>query len=311
MQTTTTPIPKILYSQEDASVNFVFPNGLEARFVHRPGTDYFIVYLSSHRGCDQACRFCHLTQTKQVDMTPATLNEYDGQIKYVTDYYLSLIGNDKLNILKKVHFNWMARGEPLLNPNLVSSWKYIGALCGFHAHNVGVYESKFKISTIMPQIPNPLDGFKVFSTEPLLPSIYYSLYSVDEDFRKRWLPKAMAPKDALRHLKSYQDFCYGNYGIDNNVVLHWAFIEGQNDSKEDVDRIIDLVNESGLKTRFNLVRYNSYSVAQGIESDDFVLNTRFEQLKAAMKIPGSRMVPRVGRDVYASCGTFINLLDHS
>jgi adenine C2-methylase RlmN of 23S rRNA A2503 and tRNA A37 len=302
--------PKILHSVLDASVNFVFPNGLEARFVHRPGTDYFIVYLSSHRGCDQACRFCHLTQTKQTDMTPATVDEYEIQMKYVTDHYMSLLGNDKIPVLKKVHFNWMARGEPLLNPHLISSWKYIDALCGFHAHNVGVYESKFKISTIMPDVQNPLNGFKVFSTQPSLPTIYYSLYSTDENFRKRWLPKAMAPKEAMKHLKSYQDFCLDNYGIDDAVVLHWAFIEGQNDSKEDVDKIIDLVNKSGLSTRFNLVRYNPYSPAQGREPAEEVVQERFEQLSSAMKLSGSKVVPRVGRDVYASCGTFINQLSN-
>lgn len=64
----------ILISKEDASANVVMGK-FEARFVQRT-PDYFIIYVSSHQGCNQACRFCHLTQTKQTDMTPASIGDY-------------------------------------------------------------------------------------------------------------------------------------------------------------------------------------------------------------------------------------------
>jgi 23S rRNA (adenine2503-C2)-methyltransferase len=294
---------QVLFSKEDASVNFVMPNGLEARFVYRPDSDYFIVYLSSHRGCNQACRFCHLTQTRQTDMTPATMEEYDQQTKLVMNHYMSLLGNEKIPFMKKVHFNWMARGEPLLNPTLLKDWSYLSFQCRRAAEQVGIYNTGLYVSTIMPGIEDPLINF--YKSEHA-PKIYYSLYSVNPEFRKRWLPKAMDPTTALANLKKFQLAREDHTGQEAEIVLHWAFIEGQNDSIEDLDRLIDTVNESGLKTRFNLVRYNPYSDVQGREPSEDVVQLLFSKLSSAMKFSGSRIVPRVGKDVYASCGMFIN-----
>lgn len=291
-----------LRSQQDHSMNFVLPNGLEARFVHRPDTDYFIVYLSSHRGCNVACRFCHLTQTKQVDMTPATALEYSQQIQMVLSHYTNQITNQKLKPLRKVHFNWMARGEPLMNPVVMRSWRHLNNICRTAARKAGLYEVELNISSIIPNTDDPFGGIYGHSFPP---RIFYSLYSVNPDFRKRWLPKAMDPERAAKHLKEYQEHSDEWYEKTTDIVLHWAFIEGQNDSKEDVDRILDLIDRSGLNTRFNLVRYNPFSEVQGRESSEEVIQARFEQINAAMKLPGSRIVPRVGYDVKASCGMFV------
>lgn len=293
-----------LRSQQDHSMNFVLPNGLEARFVHRPDTDYFIVYLSSHRGCNVACRFCHLTQTKQVDMTPASFEEYSRQIQMVLSHYTNQIVNEQLKSLSKVHFNWMARGEPLLNHQVQREWRRLNRLCSDSARKVGINKVEFNVSSIIPNVEDPLGGLYGHSFPP---RIFYSLYSVNPEFRKRWLPKAMDPERAVKCLKEYQEHSDQWYNRQTDIVLHWAFIEGQNDSKEDVDRILDLIDRSGLNTRFNLVRYNPYSEVQGRESSEEVIQARFEQISAVMRLPGSRIVPRVGFDVAASCGMFVRI----
>lgn len=286
------PAYRMLHSKIDNSVNFIYPQGFEARYVHRPDTDYFIIYVSSHTGCDQACRFCHLTQTKQVKMHPAYATDFFNQFYDVLDYYMSL-GLD----LKKAHINWMARGEILLNQNMVAWWKDYCAKVMKAANYAGINEVEFNFSTIMPQ-ENTLASYACAEVNP---TIYYSLYSTDPDFRKRWLPKAMPVKDALRQLHEYQVL------TDRPIVFHWAYIEGENDSEEEAAEIARLIKESGIRGRFNLVRYNPYSDVQGKESSEEVLQARFAQISAVMTEPGSRIVPRVGFDVAASCGTFVNI----
>jgi 23S rRNA (adenine2503-C2)-methyltransferase len=294
------PIPQVLRSEEDLSVNFVFDNGLEARYVRRTNADYAIVYLSSHRGCNQACRFCHLTQTKQVDLIPATIDEMLLQATLVLKHYEDEVKSGKQTKVDKLHFNWMARGEPLLNDELSKKWYMITRQLNVLCRALGVERKAFNFSTIMPE-----GGFENYHRYldygEYAPTIFYSLYSMDSGFRDRWLPKAMRPQVALALLKQYQLF------TDNHVVLHWAFIEGENDSEEDVYQICDAVADSGVMARFNLVRYNPYSEVQGKESSEEVLQARFDQICQVMKLPGSRIVPRVGRDVAASCGTFINI----
>lgn len=291
---------KTLISQEDASVNFVFENGVEARYVRR-SDDYAIVYLSSHNGCNKACRFCHLTQTGQTEMRETSAELFIEQAKVVLDHYRFNVRKCLEKPVETIHFNWMARGEPLSNQTLLNDWYQISLALEALANVAGVYKVKFNISTIMPEEAD-LTFFKRVPPSRR-PAIYYSLYSMKTEFRKRWLPKAMDPYKALMALQRY------NASAGDEVVLHWAFIEGENDDEFTVQGIANAVQSVGLYTRFNLVRYNPYSPVQGKEPSEEVLQERFDQLKPYMRAPGSRIVPRVGRDVYASCGTFINLAD--
>lgn len=284
-----------LESSIDSSVNFVEPwfdgGAYESRYVRR-SDDYFIVYLSSQTGCQKACRFCHLTATKQTMAEPALLTDYQAQVQRVMRHY------DHQTPAERVHFNWMARGEPLSNQHFVDHWPSIANMLIelSHARNL---KPRFNISTIMPTEAERVDLPYSFEGE-VLPTFYYSLYSLEESFRKRWLPKAMNPLKALDKLRHWQE------ATNAEVALHWAFIEGQNDSEETVRNIIRAVNERNLRVKFNLVRYNAYSERQGKESSFEVIQRNFDMLKDAFGNKDSRIVPRVGFDVAASCGMFVN-----
>lgn len=295
----------VLVSDLDASVNFVTKTAdggaFEARFVQREDR-YFIVYLSSHTGCDRACRMCHLTQTRQTMMTPASHNDFMAQAVQVLNRWV----DTPLRVTPDfVNFNFMARGEPLANP-VVTDGGFIRLRDRLEteARRRGVLRSQMNLSTIMPETLRGADLVDMLGPRPGT-NIYYSLYSMREKFRKRWLPKAMDPRRALDMLVDFQQA-----GDGAEVVLHWCFMEGENDDAETAEEIIDAVISSGLKTRFNLVRYNAFSPAQGREPADDVLLARLNQLAGAFHERGdvpSKMVGRVGMDVKASCGMFVAL----
>lgn len=286
-----------LPSKEDASINHILeqPDGghWEARLVQRV-EEYFICYLSSHSGCAHSCRFCHLTATKQVMMTPATIQDYLDQADQVLSSYRKRLeaGQPPAN---RLHFNFMARGEALSNPHFLSHSNELFQQLGERAEALGA-RPRFLVSSIFPR---DFDGdlVKILADDRAVP--YYSLYSVNPRFRKRWLPKSHAPEYALEQLVRLQQT------TNRKVVLHWAFISGENDSLEDVHATLDVVEKSGLRAKFNLVRYNPHDHRHGVEPDEEHLNKVFEIIADRLGQPGSRIVPRVGYDVKASCGMFI------
>lgn len=290
-------LEKILKSEQDISVNFIFDNKIESRFVRRV-EDYFIVYLSSHDGCNKACRFCHLTQTKQTSFNEQTLENYVLQAKTVLEHYDSVV--DSQGAAQKVNFNFMARGEPLANKVILTNAKELFSQIADLAKARNLIPH-FNISSIMPDDLENVDLSEAFKDVDSDFTIYYSLYSVEPDFRKRWLPKSLAVNKALEKLEKLQKL------KNNPIAFHWAFIEDENDSIEGIKKITDLISNYEIEAKFNLVRYNPYSENQGVEPKEEILERNFEELNQFFKNPKSRIVPRVGFDVKASCGMFVVL----
>ncbi len=284
------------YSAQDESVNFVLPSGAECRYVHRPGADYAIIYLSSHNGCDQACRMCHLTQTGQTLMDAVSVTGYEAQALLVMEHFKQLPQEKKAGITH-FHVNFMARGEPLLNWNLVKRWNLLTPMI---RRAVGL-PVQFNISTIYPKSFHHADLVNLIANaEPEdVPTIYYSAYSADPAFRRRWLPKALPIDQTLDRLALLQIL----YNL--KVVIHHALIRNHNDHPDDAGDLGRLIDQKQVKARFNLVRYNPYSEVQGEEPSEKAINLYFQRMIPHMTEVGSRIVPRVGPDVKASCGTFM------
>lgn len=287
----------IIRAVEDESVNFVRRlsgnAAFEARYVRRT-SDYIIAYVSSQGGCDRACRFCHLTATGQTDMTQADADDFVAQISSVLSHHdAQAVRPARMNV------NWMARGEPLLNPIMRdrSSWSdlrhRILSLAAAHA----ISDVRFNVSTIMPTASAAAPIEQVFADGDV--TLYYSLYSMRPAFRRRWLPKAVEPNMALRMLAEWQR------RTGQLVALHWAFIEGENDDLDTISEIVDAVRRSGLRPKFNAVRYNPFDPRRGRESAPDIVERNFRILSEAFPHPESRIVPRVGFSAKASCGMFV------
>ncbi len=286
---------EILKSKIDASVNFVFKNKedkgyYEARYVRRT-QDYFVCYLSAQDSCKQSCRFCHLTATKQVDAKDATNSILYEQADEVLGYYDKLAQPAKI-----INYSWQARGEML--ENTTANWYEVFKMLGYKAEIRNLFP-RFCISTILPKSMKDKRLSDLFSL--ILPDMYYSLYSMDPAFRKKWLPNALPAEVGLDKLKEWQDYSK------KIPKLHWAFIKGENDSLESVEKICEEVKKRDLRVDINIVKYNPYSSELGEESDE----CRVHLLKETMEreLGGTcgskiKVVDRIGRDVFASCGVF-------
>lgn len=280
-----------LDSQLDKSVNFFrnHPDGgmVETRFVQRRD-DRFIAYISSMSGCDKACRFCHLTQTSQ------TMNSFLSAEEMIEQARLILSSVDHQGA-STVHFNFMARGECLSNPAVNASlFKALAAL----AKGYGL-KTRIKLSTILPLDVLTADGSNLHDADCPPVDLYYSLYRLDPQWRRRWMPKALSPRDAMAWLKRFQE------ASGNRVILHWALIEGENDDPEQGRQAFELARSIGLSVDFNLVRYNPANEKSKETSEEKIAAfIRMAEIEVGTG-NRARMVSRVGIDVMASCGMFL------
>jgi adenine C2-methylase RlmN of 23S rRNA A2503 and tRNA A37 len=280
-------------SGEDDSVNWDRPadvGRLEARYVRRCA-DYFVVYLSSQTGCSQGCRMCHLTATGQTRHRDATRGELLEQAKTVLAHYRR-VGPQA----HTVHFNFMARGEPLASRVLLGS---ADELLGELSRQAVALQLRPRhlISTIFPRDFGERFLEDVFITQH--PEFHYSIYSLSERFRRRWLPKALPAAEALDRFSSWQRSTH------KIVTLHHAYIAGENDAEGDVHAICDALEERRLTVHINLVRYNPFDPARhGVEPAEDVIERNAAIYRA--RLPNARVgvIPRVGFDVAASCGMF-------
>lgn len=226
-------------------------------------------------------------------MTPATLEDYLEQADQVLDYYAS---RNKERTEQIVNFNFMARGEPLANPVVLHNSKELFDKLGAKAEALGL-KPQFMISSIIPEDFN-VDLADIFSDERA--NLYYSLYSTQEKFRKRWLPKAKDCQTSLDMIAKFQS------KTGREIALHWAFIAEQNDSIEELNKTMEDVKSRGIKAKFNLVRYNPHSDRYGYEPEEQHIIKLFNVVQSYLHNPKSRIVPRVGHDVKASCGMFVS-----
>ncbi len=135
------------------------------------------------------------------------------------------------------------------------------------------------------------------------PTIYYSLYSVNDTFRAKWLPAAMPVEEALADLKLYQDFSK------KIVKIHFALIDGENDSTGQIIDCIEAIQRHRLVVEVNLVRYNPPSPDAGKEASEDAYKQAEALFKAAFGSAHVQTVQRVGFDVKASCGMFVGSND--
>lgn len=233
-------------------------------------------------------------------MTHVTAQQYFDQ---ANNLFELLRAEEKLQGVKIVHFNFMARGDAMTNPHFVTHIDILVRGLDRLAQDHHL-EAKFKISTIFPRSNLFGDhsrdlGKWVKRALDLHPGIefYYSLYSLDKWFRKKWIPKATDP-DLIGEIFR---------GRDSGFRLHHALIEHENDSIDDMDHILAWLEEHKITCRINIVRYNPHNPSCGREPREEYIEVYKKYMEQNPHVSGVNVVSRVGFDVAASCGMFIQV----
>jgi adenine C2-methylase RlmN of 23S rRNA A2503 and tRNA A37 len=213
------------------------------------------------------------------------------QTRTVLDHY-----RREASPARSVHFNFMARGEPLANKALRSD---ADSLLGELSRLAVALDLRPRhlVSTIYPRELGDQALEDIFVIHH--PDIYYSIYSMSERFRRRWLPKALPAEEALDRLTSWQRSTH------KIVSLHHAYIAGENDAEGDVHAVCDALEERGLMVHVNIVRYNPYDPSRhGVEPPEAVIERNASIYRSRLPNAHVSIIPRVGFDVAASCGMF-------
>lgn len=281
--------PLIFRSQYDESINFVHTpeSGVgffESRYVRRC-KEKVAMYVSIQSGCDQGCKMCHLTKTKQTKKEDVTKEGIRSQLQPIIDHYRT---QEEADI---VHINYMARGEPLDNPVVLS--EILSEVSAIMREN-GIKNYLQLISTIFPTTYFDYGVGLADIFGPNNVRVYYSFYSTDNKWRRRWFPKAADYDTALFMLKEY-------WHQGGDVRIHMPFIKGQNDSEENIRSIVETVQATGMNCDFNIVRYNDFDGTYEEAGLDHI-----EGMAEVIETYGmkTKMITRVGEDVAASCGMF-------
>lgn len=236
---------------------------------------------------------CHLTATGQTKLRDVTIEEYFDQAERVLQYY------DTQPFAEMVHFNFMARGEPLANKIFLENADIILEGLADMASKRGL-KYKFLISTIFPKEMGKLELTDIFRDPELYPELYYSIYSTQVGFRRRWLPKADNCGVAMGKLRRWHEL------TGKVPKIHYAFIEGENDSVDDILDIVNLLHVYSLPVNWNVVRYNPPEGHYSKEPPEATVNHLAAVIRHYLPDARVKVIPRVGSDVKASCGTFLN-----
>ena len=294
----------------DGSINYIMSkktnvnNIIECRYVRR-NEDYISAYLSSHTGCIMGCKFCWLTQSKQNTFKHTNIDDYAYQLETILSNTLDPIENRK-NI--RININFMARGEVMANKYVLKDYKKLYDTLNNIALKYNYKSIKMNLSTIFPYTIKNYNLEDIFESRPV--NIYYSLYSVNQKFRKEFIPNAIDVKMSLDKLKQFQI----HHNNENTIVFHWALIKGENDNIHDVEEMANIIKSYNfINTKFNLVRLNPFIKDNKpimLESEYSKLIKIFNIMNDCVtnKVPTqqSRIINRIGPDVYASCGMFSN-----
>lgn len=201
-------------------------------------TNKDIICCSTHSGCQLGCRFCFLTDfCHKIKVRPLSGWETFETIAKV--YMEEELYKNKRMLL----VSYMGCGEPLL------SWEKVLDSMLFVKNRLTDQPSRFAIATLLPKHcwNNYFNFIHSIFQNKLPVKIHLSLHFTENEKRKEWMPAALDIDPAIAALKFYKD-------MGGQTEVHYAMVEGVNDTKADAFTLATLWQEYGIDIK--LMEYN-------------------------------------------------------
>lgn len=289
----------------------------------------YSVFISDSTGCYMKCKFCYLTIK---NMKYKKLS-YKNIVENITDAILNRIIACADGDLPRIHDKfvklcWMGMGDAFINTER-SKNATLEIMDSIMLRQQALGLDGVDMSTVMPKVGDVEETFahlreleRLLQKYPLNPHsnilvhrdetfsntakmyparsrfrLFYSLHSAIQETRDKMIPNAMPIDEALHALLDYSE--------DNkyNVIIHHMFIDGFNDSVEEVDALINLIKEYRLdEHELRILRYNECESSTYMHESD-----RFKEIIEQLMPHHPRIKVQIsaGSEVKAACGQFL------
>ena len=244
--------------------------------------------ISSQVGCTLNCSFCHTGTQKLVRNLSS--QEIVGQVIAVYDD-LGLWEKKRVNSSHSSCFEiitnivFMGMGEPLLN------YEEVKKACGILMDNKGLDFSRRRITLstagIVPKIKT--------AHEEIGCMIAVSLHATENKTRD-----ILVPINKKWNLEQLLGSLRDDVKLRNSerVTFEYVMLDGVNDTKEDAQRLVRLLQ--GLPSKINLIPFNNWTGSQYKRSSLDRIKA-FRDIVIKSRLPSPIRKPR-GEDIMAACG---------
>lgn len=318
---------KMIYHKDSNTYNFIHDNGVQTSIKLSPSGEFnssqldrdnpfmrdkgkYTVIISSSRGCQMSCSFCHLTKLGKT-FSPLKCSDI---VENVLEAIGAVYKEDPTIESRYIKLCYMGEGEALLHMSntSLSSKAIISRIMelGYAAGLDGI-----DISTSMPNVPSKmLDSVVNLNIDitarnlKLNPHnhseagrsvvrLFYSLHHYDQVKRDIIIPNSKSIRKTLTLLDEVS-----RSGV--NVVVHYMFMKGVNDDISSVHKLVSFVNmnSSFLNFEFRVLRYNSFN---GKDKESNCMEEIINLLESELKVGKLKVQFSAGEEIKAACGMFI------
>lgn len=273
-------------SQRDNTVKYILKTeeGLIVEFAYinkEDGKD--IICIPSQTLCAMGCKFCHVTdyigKIRCRNLTPEEM--FEG-VKYVYDQ--RGLGERVLLV------SFMGCGEPIVNQeNVIKSMQMMIEL---EAPLV-----RFAVATSLPQgcWLRFFEMTRKIARHRLPVKIHLSLHYTVDQIRKEWMPKSLDIIPSLSAVDFYRKV------TGNAVEIHYALIEGVNDTEQDAILLSEFLKDRDFNIKFLFYNQKPTLDAKASPKDKIGVFRRYFERYG---IEHEYYIPP-GLDIGASCGQFL------